>query len=211
MKVKLKNIQKNPHRNFDLNPIDQNKIEKLKESIERTDFWDNIMARPKGNLFELAYGHHRLEVLKQIFGDNYTIEVIVRNLNDDQMLQIMTNENNDWYSSSANKHEVISAAKKLHPEYNNKEIAELLNINPSYVSHYKAISKAIEGNYFDKSIIKEVENYHNLSVVASQVIKNKTEKKDIKQIYERSMKYARQALNRSIITKKDFDNAFKDI
>ena len=51
------------------------------------------MARPKGNLFELAYGHHRLEVLKQIFGDNYTIEVIVRNLNDDQMLQIMTNEN----------------------------------------------------------------------------------------------------------------------
>ena len=30
MKVKLKNIQKNPHRNFDLNPIDQNKIEKTK-------------------------------------------------------------------------------------------------------------------------------------------------------------------------------------
>ena len=99
----------------------------------------------------------------------------------------------------------------MHPEYNNKEIAELLNINSSYVSHYKAISKAIEGNYFDKSIIKEVENYQNLSIVASQVIKNKIEKKDIKQIYERSTKYARQGYNRFVITKKDFDNAFKDI
>ena len=61
MKVELKNVYANPFRNMERYPIHKQKILQLKNSIQSTEFWDNIVAREReGGGIEIAYGHHRL-------------------------------------------------------------------------------------------------------------------------------------------------------
>src|SRR5574343_646837 len=99
-------------------PIDREKVEALKNSIQETEFWGNILARPAGNDFEIAYGHHRLFALQEL-GEK-EVEIQVRKLSDSRMLQIMANENHDnWHSSPAVINETVAAAK----EYLDGELA----------------------------------------------------------------------------------------
>ncbi len=207
MKVKLKNIRKNPHRDYNLNPLNAEKVNRLKESIEETEFWDNILARKKGDFYELAYGHHRVKALEEIFDEDYLIEIIVRDLNDDDMLKIMINENDNWFGSSANKHEALAAAKKLHPKYTDKEIAKLLNISHYNLTAFNNVTKAIDNDYMDKNTINKVDNYINLGTLSAAVIKNKIEKNEIEEVYKRAKQYS----SKSSLNKKDYENAFKDI
>lgn len=122
MKIKLKNIKKNPYRDLNKYPIDQEKVKKLEKSIEDTDFWDNLLARNINDNIELAYGHHRLEALKNIYGNDFEIDVTVKNINDETMFKIMVNENDSWYDSVSNIDEAAEQAIKfLALKYNKKE------------------------------------------------------------------------------------------
>jgi ParB-like chromosome segregation protein Spo0J len=122
MKIKLKNIKKNPYRDLNKYPIDQEKVKKLEKSIEDTDFWDNLLARNINDNIELAYGHHRLEALKNIHGNDFVIDVTVKNINDETMFKIMVNENDSWYDSVSNIDEAAEQAIKfLSIKYNKKE------------------------------------------------------------------------------------------
>jgi len=122
MKIKLKNIKKNPYRDLNKYPIDQEKVKKLEKSIEDTDFWDNLLARNINDNIELAYGHHRLEALKNIHGNDFEIDVTVKNINDETMFKIMVNENDSWYDSVSNIDEAAEQAIKfLALKYNKKE------------------------------------------------------------------------------------------
>ena len=47
MKIKIKDLTPNPFRDSEHYPIDQEKVESLKRSINKTGFWDNILAREK--------------------------------------------------------------------------------------------------------------------------------------------------------------------
>ena len=50
MKVELKDIKPNPYRYINKGyPIDKAKVEKLRASIKRTGFWDNLVARKNKN------------------------------------------------------------------------------------------------------------------------------------------------------------------
>lgn len=101
-KVKLGDILPNPYRNIAQYPISRIKVEKLKESIEETDWWGNIVCRPaKGGKFEAAYGHHRLVAGRELLGDDALVDVIVRDLSDEQMLKIMTRENAEEYGHAS--------------------------------------------------------------------------------------------------------------
>jgi len=122
MKIKLKNIKKNPYRDLNKFPIDQEKVKKLEKSIEDTDFWDNLLARNINDNIELAYGHHRLEALKNIHGNDFEIDLTVKNINDETMFKIMVNENDSWYDSVSNIDEAAEQAIKfLAIKYNKKE------------------------------------------------------------------------------------------
>lgn len=178
--VDVDKIRPNPFRDFEKEPIQQEKVDRLVKSIEATEFWDNIMVRPAAGcciefraynspykdglteevwfhfqkprwechdegcinakcvgfdigemsecedcsecefkreprdtktcidagcdffedysdeslgLFELAYGHHRLEALKSLgIGQ---IEVECRCLDDEEMIKIMAAENSN--------------------------------------------------------------------------------------------------------------------
>lgn len=136
--IKIATIQDNPYRDRNLFPTDPAKIESLKESIEQTGFWDNIMVRPKFNElvdgtiiedheqlaaiianneidwenqeFELAYGHHRIDTLIELGYES--IDIPVKYITDEDMMRIMANENKEgWGSGIKNKLETVRQVK----------------------------------------------------------------------------------------------------
>ena len=130
MKVLLSQLTANPYRDLTLFPIDEDKVAKLVESIEQTSFWDNLLARPKGNevngmkgkelieyldgldsafdkdgksLFEieLAYGHHRWAAVDSVGLPD--MDIPVKAIDGETMLRIMANENRgDWGAGNMN-------------------------------------------------------------------------------------------------------------
>jgi hypothetical protein len=112
MKFKLKDVHANPFRDMDRYPIHAQKIAQLKKSIETTDFWDNIVARkaPNGKGIEIAYGHHRLTALREMYPGTKEFDFIVRDLEDTDMLKIMAHENlDDWGHDSGIERETVRA------------------------------------------------------------------------------------------------------
>jgi hypothetical protein len=118
MKVRLKNVLPNPFRDMDRYPINRQKVETLKKSIGSTTFWDNIVARKSGRFgVEIAYGHHRLVALRELFDDDHQLEFIVRDLSDKEMLQIMANENlQEWGHDAAVERETVRAVVEAYAE-----------------------------------------------------------------------------------------------
>lgn len=109
--VKLDEIQSNPFRNEESYQYDQAKIDALKESISDTSFWENLLARKtKDGAVQLAYGHHRLQALKQLVADGLEdyveIKINVRpetQLTNERMLKIFAQENkDDWGENPSN-------------------------------------------------------------------------------------------------------------
>ena len=110
MKVQVKDLNPNPFRNMAKYEIKRDKVEALKTSIEETTFWDNVLARPNGNGFQLAYGHHRWIALKELAIE--VVDIPVRELDDSTMLRIMANENlSDWAATPGVINETVFAAK----------------------------------------------------------------------------------------------------
>lgn len=105
-------IQPNPFRNIERYPIDREKIEKLKGSISRTDFWDNLVARVTPDGVQIAYGHHRMTALREMYPPDHEIKLIIRNLDDASMLHVMADENmQEWQSSGAVIIETVRAVR----------------------------------------------------------------------------------------------------
>src|SRR2546421_12530110 len=89
----IKDIKANPFRHIERYPIHREKVAKLRESIRQTDFWDNVVGRSRDGKAEIAYGHHRLVALKEEFGPNHKVDLIIKKLPDATMIQIMAQEN----------------------------------------------------------------------------------------------------------------------
>jgi len=114
MLIQIKDIRPNPYRNIDVYPILRPKIDTLVASYEKTEYWDNILGRlnEKGE-FEQAYGHHRWVALKEHYGEDHKVEVIVKKLSDAEMIQIMASENMEqWGTSAIVEIETIEAVVK---------------------------------------------------------------------------------------------------
>ena len=114
MKIQVRSIHPNPYRNFERNPLIPERVKQLTESIKSTDFWDNIVVRPSpnGSGYELAYGHHRLEAVKQ--AGIKTVDIPVKDISDTIMVKMMADENlMQWGRSPAATLEAIEAARDL--------------------------------------------------------------------------------------------------
>ncbi len=109
----LGDIRPNPFRNIERYPINREKVEKLKESINRTDFWDNLVARIGADgKPEIAYGHHRMVALRELYPDDHKVSLIVRDLDDAAMLHVMADENmKEWGADSAIEVETVRAVR----------------------------------------------------------------------------------------------------
>lgn len=119
MKILLKDIHANPYRDFDRNPLIPERTQQLIDSINATEFWDNIVVRPAvyGKGYELAYGHHRLEAAKlaKPNGKKIThVDIPVKDLSDAVMVKMMADENlMQWGRSPAATLEAVQAARDL--------------------------------------------------------------------------------------------------
>lgn len=95
-------IQRNPFRDIERYPLEEKKIEALCESIRTTGFWDNVVARiGEDGKPEIVYGHHRLDAVHRVLGDDAKVGLIIRELDDETMLQMMVEENMQEWSTSA--------------------------------------------------------------------------------------------------------------
>jgi len=113
----VKDIRPNPFRHVDRYPIKREKVDGLRESYRTTGFWDNVVARVTNGHPEIAYGHHRLVALKEEYGPDYQISLVVRDLSDETMIQIMARENMDeWGTSAAVEHETVRAVVEAYAE-----------------------------------------------------------------------------------------------
>ena len=136
MKVAVKDIKPNPYRNMKHYPINQNKIEALKNSIQKTGFWDNIVARKVDKWYEIAYGHHRMQAVRELKIEY--IDIPIRELDDSTMLLMMADENmNEWQSDPSIIIETVKAVKTyLESElakYGDWEELTAFNIKSSHV------------------------------------------------------------------------------
>jgi len=114
MKVKIKDLEANPFRDIKNYPIDQGKIESLAKSINQTGFWDNILARKNNGKIQIAYGHHRLVILKKEFNPDHIVDIPVKDLDDATMIRIMVNENmQEWDTTPT----IIDEAVRVTYEY----------------------------------------------------------------------------------------------
>jgi len=102
VKFKLKDIEANPFRHMDRYPIQRDKVETLKGSIGRTGFWDNLVARKSGKgKAQIAYGHHRLIALNEMFDADHEVDLIIKNFSDEDMIKAMADENMQEFGTSA--------------------------------------------------------------------------------------------------------------
>ena len=122
MKVTLRELKANPFRDMGNYPINRGKVESLKSSIEQTEFWDNILARHGSTGIEIAYGHHRLTALRELYNDDHVIDIPVKDLDDSTMIRIMANENMEQWGVSA---AIITETVKATRDFLNSELSKI--------------------------------------------------------------------------------------
>lgn len=101
MKIQVKDLESNPYRNLKKYPLSKTKIRGLKTSIEENGFWGGLLVREhpnKNGKYQLAFGHHRLEAVKEC-GHKSVDNMIVFDLSDDDMLHRMFAENHETWGA----------------------------------------------------------------------------------------------------------------
>ena len=91
--IPLNKIRDNPYRDKKRNPIDQDKVESIAESIDSTkSFWKGVYGREvEGGYVELAFGHHRLDAAR--LAGLAEIPIELEEFSDGDMLMWMAREN----------------------------------------------------------------------------------------------------------------------
>lgn len=94
-KAPIAKVRPNPFRNFEINPIRNDHVEKLLASIEDIGMWSGLPARKIPETtpaeYQIACGHHRLEAIKR--AELSQVSIDIRPYTDEQMIRIMVEEN----------------------------------------------------------------------------------------------------------------------
>lgn len=209
VEVKLSEIKPNPFRMLDKYSLDRAKIEKLKASITRTDFWHNVVARQRDGSYELAYGHHRIQAAREVLGQDAVVHVIVRELDDATMLKVMASDNDPAYDlSPAFILETVEAAKdfvernpdrfpvNVHRKRRDESplariIAELLGWPYTRVKEALAQLRAVEREEVSNDALRLLPTAHAAAVFQRQMEKAKGAGKPVAR--EKQLEIARNA------------------
>src|ERR1035437_7114358 len=97
--ISLANVDSNPLRRLDAYPYSPPKIEALRQSVRDVGLWEGVIGRRHGNHVQIAFGHPRIEAARQELGNEAKISLILRDLDDKQMLQFMGRENLEDYNA----------------------------------------------------------------------------------------------------------------
>src|SRR5215831_1370577 len=89
--VPLSKIKPNPFRDLELFPLDQEHVVELIQSIDRHGFFGGIKARKRDGMYEAGCGVHRIEAARK--QGLKSIEILVGEMSDDEMINLMATEN----------------------------------------------------------------------------------------------------------------------
>lgn len=92
MRVELKALKDNPKRDFIVDPIDQEMVKRLAESIEEDGFWGGVVCRKYNGSIEIAAGHHRVRAAIKA-GIDYADLFVGKDIDDAAMIRIYAREN----------------------------------------------------------------------------------------------------------------------
>jgi hypothetical protein len=113
--TRVSELSYSPFRDLERNPMNEERVAALMDSIERNDLWRGIVARPVDDGYQIAFGHHRLEAVRRLVEQGALedrLEIDVADLSDAQMLQYLSDENlNQGGKSPAAALEVVVAAR----------------------------------------------------------------------------------------------------
>jgi len=111
--VPLSQIVNNPWRDLDLYPIDKEHIEELKQSIGDHGFFGGIKGRRVDGKVELGCGHARIKAARDAKLE--TVPIFIDDLDDDDMLRLMSDENATQSGShpGAIMNEVAAVTRRL--------------------------------------------------------------------------------------------------
>lgn len=163
MKLELSKLKPSKFRNFKLNPLDENKITALIDSINADEFWAHtVLTRKVGTEFEIVYGHHRVEAARRA-GIKFA-EIPVEELDDAKALLKKSLENRKEYDTNT-----LSLLEDIEAEV--KGIAEgiipapilsrdtrkdLIRYAPSYVPGTQPVDKLSTRPYTTLSIAQRL-------------------------------------------------------
>lgn len=132
MSVRLSQIDPNPWRDLEKYPLVDRKVEALINSISMNGFWEGVIARPhpsKAKRFQLAFGHNRVGAARKALGENGSIPIIVRMLDDKEMVRFMASENTQDYNTDFVRiYEGWEGASRLLGTTDAKAVAEFLGM-----------------------------------------------------------------------------------
>jgi len=156
MQVKVSKIMPNPFRDLVNYPVMQSEIEKKKASINKTGFWDNVMAREhpeRKGYFQLAYGHTRIEAVKAL--EIKEINLIVKEISDADMIHILADENKEDDDDPSRVNETVSVVRK----YLNEEFAKYDNYEELPENLLALLEKkAVKDEHARKQQFKSIKN-----------------------------------------------------
>jgi ParB-like chromosome segregation protein Spo0J len=89
--VPLEDIVANPWRDTTLYPMDKDHVAELRDSIDDHGFFGGVKGRRVNGKVELGCGHARIEAARRAKLE--TVAIFIDDMDDDQMLQLMTDEN----------------------------------------------------------------------------------------------------------------------
>ena len=94
VKIKIKELNPNPFKK-EINKGKLNKeiIEKIKSNVKELGLMGSIPIFKKDEKYYIIAGHHRIQALKETFGNNYGVECTIHNYTDENILRGMVVEN----------------------------------------------------------------------------------------------------------------------
>lgn len=142
--VKVRDIEKNPYRDYSTYGIQEDKIASLVESINETGFWETVIGRQKDEKVQIAFGHHRVEAARRVFKKpEDTIPIIIRELSDDMMRKMMVRENKTEYGCHPAAIDDAVKASRDHLEGHKDEARKALSSVRSEVKRVRVGAPAI--------------------------------------------------------------------
>ena len=192
MKIKLSKLKPNPFKKqISKGELNKEQVNKIKANIKELGFFDALPVFKKGDNFHLVAGHHRLQALKEAFGKNYEVEVVVNDYSEEQVakgmiIENLTQRSDDYREKSDNvlfakyfmseRKEILQRCRmesgrhieKLKDEYKDKvtanDISEWIDKNSGDVIHKNEINELIRiKENLNPKLEKEVNKKHSKS------------------------------------------------
>lgn len=211
MQLKVRHIKPNPFKKeIGGGKLNEEQIEKIKANLKELGFMGSLTVFKRDEKHYLVSGHHRLQACKEVFGDDYEIDVDVKEYNDEQILRGMVVENltqrsGEFKEETANVLVVRKYLLSCKDLYNlpkgrrtdlgehigSRQIAEWISKDSTVMSHTKVAQLLSIADNLDEGLQAEVEKTHKgsaerrgevLSFVQAEMLSKVSDKNEQKDL-----------------------------